>query len=66
MKRDNTRRLRLHRETLRRMSQHDLGRVAGGTFAPDAEPYDTGLPKTNAWTGMVPGGVYGNLMCERR
>ncbi|HEY8142925.1 MAG TPA: hypothetical protein VIG06_09645 [Kofleriaceae bacterium] len=61
-----TRRLALHRETLRGISQPDLGRVAGGTFVPELEPFDTGQPKTNAWTGSFPGEAFGNLMCERR
>lgn len=50
MKRDDTRRLRLNRETLRVLRGDELGGVRGG-FCDDTN--GPGRPKTNAWTGSV-------------
>jgi hypothetical protein len=50
MKRDDTRRLRLHRETLRVLRDDQLGRVRGAFCDDTVGP---GRPKTNAWTGSA-------------
>ena len=50
MKRDDTRRLRLNRETLRVLRDDQLARVAGAICDDTVGP---GRPKTNAWTGSV-------------
>ena len=55
-RRTKGRRLRIHRETIRTVSDRALGEVAGGTIVVLSVVNDTKVdespqPRTNAWTG---------------
>ena len=45
-----SRRLRVHRETLRVLGAPALAHVAGGTVEVDATGWDDAQPKTNGWS----------------
>lgn len=48
--RSTSRRLRLHRETLRSLGTSHLVRVAGGYIGEGPDPLVPGDPRSNAWT----------------
>jgi hypothetical protein len=58
-KRRAGRRLRIHRETLRSLSDRALVEVGGGTVVliGRLDSLDAILPKSNAWTGTQPIGI---------